>query len=83
MLMLVMWDLGDVLGWFFDVLVLDKYLIGGVGDCVFLVFVLVLVVCGVYVLMILGCGFGYIGGILDKLEVIFGVNIMVDELKLW
>lgn len=55
---------------------MDKYFIGGVGDKVSLVFVFVLVVCGCKVLMISGCGLGYIGGILDKLEFIFGFNVI-------
>lgn len=79
-LMLVMCDSGDVFDWFdVDVLVFDKYLIGGVGDNVFLMFVLVLVICGVVVLMIFGCGFGYIGGIFDKFDSILGYQIQLDN----
>lgn len=40
-----------------------------------LLLVFVLVECGVFVLMIFGCGFGYIGGMFDKLEVIFGFSM--------
>lgn len=60
----------------FDGLVIDKYLMGGVGDVVLLMFGLMVVVCGGYVLMILGCGFGYIGGMFDKFSVIFGYDVM-------
>lgn len=74
-----MCDSGDCLVWNFDGFVLDKYFIGGIGDCVLLVFVFVFVVCGVYVLMILGRGLGYIGGMFDKFELIPGLCVDLDE----
>lgn len=60
-------------------LIVDKYFIGGVGDVILLMLGLMVVVCGGYILMIFGCGFGYIGGMFDKLEFIFGFDIFLDD----
>lgn len=79
-LMCVMCDFGMVIDWSymnFDGLIVDKYFMGGVGDVILLMFGFMVVVCGGYVLMIFGCGFGYIGGMFDKFEVIFGYNIIL------
>lgn len=53
----------------------DKYLSGGIVDIIILVLILLVVFCGVKVVKMLGCGFFYIGGIIDKLELILGFKI--------
>lgn len=72
-LILVIVNFGDVIDLsFFEGIKVDKYLIGGVGDMIILILVFLVVSVGVIVVKMFGCGLGYIGGILDKLEVIFG-----------
>lgn len=67
-------DLSDIKG-----VKVDKYLIGGVGDIIILVLVLLVVVVDVFVVKMSGCGLGYIGGMIDKLEVIDGFYVEIDE----
>lgn len=45
---------------------------GGVGDKVILILVFLVVSFGVLVVKMSGCGFGYMGGMIDKLELIKG-----------
>lgn len=81
-LTLGMRDSGDVLAWDLDGPVLDKHSTGGLGDSVSLILAPALAACGVYVPMISGRGLGHLGGTLDKLEGLEGVNILVTEEKL-
>lgn len=71
---------GDVID-FLDILGIkvDKYLIGGVGDKIILVVVFICAVLGVLVVKMLGRGLGYIGGIIDKLELILGFIVEFIE----
>ena len=62
--------------------VLDKHSTGGVGDCVSLALAPLVAACGGYVPMISGRGLGYIGGTLDKLESVFGVDVQLDPARL-
>lgn len=77
-LMMVMVEFGEMI----DLLVIegikvDKYLIGGVGDIIILVLGLLVVVLDVLVVKMFGCGLGYIGGIIDKLEVVEGFYVEI------
>lgn len=57
----------------------DKYLIGGVGDIMIFVLGLLVVVLDVLVVKMFGCGLGYIGGIIDKLEVVLGFYVEIEN----
>lgn len=67
-------DLSDING-----IKVDKYFIGGVGDIMIFVFVLLVVVVGVLVVKMSGCGLGYMGGMIDKLELVKGFNVEISE----
>lgn len=75
---LVMCDSGEVLD-LIDIkgIKVDKYFIGGVGDKVSIVFVLLVVYFGVKLVKMSGRGLGYIGGIIDKLEFILGFKVVL------
>lgn len=77
---MVMVGFGDMIDLFvIEGIKVDKYSIGGVGDMMIFVFVLFVVVVGVLVVKMFGCGLGYIGGIIDKLEFIEGFYIELDK----
>lgn len=81
-LIMAMRDLGIVFDWkslYLNGSIVDKYFIGGVGDVISLMLGSMVVVCGGYISMIFGRGFGYIGGTFDKLEFIFGFDIFSDD----
>lgn len=81
-LMMVMVNFGEMIDFFvIEGIKVDKYFIGGVGDMIMFVFVLFVVVFDVLVVKMFGCGFGYMGGMIDKLEVIDGfyVELLKDE----
>lgn len=78
--MLVMVYLGEIVDFFFiEGIKVDKYFIGGVGDIMMFILVLLVVSVGVNVVKMFGCGLGYMGGMLDKLEVIFGFKVELIE----
>lgn len=75
-------NFGDMINLFeIDGIKVDKYSIGGVGDKIIIVFIFLVVLCGVLVVKMLGRGFGYIGGIIDKLEFILGFLIEMEISK--
>lgn len=71
----VMFDSGSCLWWDVLMLIVDKYLIGGVGDKIFMLIVLMFVELGFCVLMFFGCGLGVIGGMFDKFELFLGFEM--------